>query len=121
MRPQHVTRAALAFLLLLVFAHPCRAAEQKLGFFVDVEGEGFFLNPIVTKIHVSEVTKGSLAETAGVKAGDLIIKVDGQTIAGKRALELRSFMKLNPGETRTFRLKRADGTEFDAKITKPKT
>jgi hypothetical protein len=30
-------------------------------------------------------------------------------------------MKLNPGETRTLRLKHADGTEVEARITKPKT
>lgn len=118
---KNVVRITLVFLLLLVFGHPSRAGEQKLGFAVDVEGEGFFLNPLVTKIRVSEVIKGSLAESAGMKTGDLIIQIDGQNVAGKRALELRSFMKLNPGETRTLRLKRADGTEFDARITKPKT
>jgi C-terminal processing protease CtpA/Prc len=110
----------LVFLLLLVFPHPGRAGEQKLGFEVDVEGEGFFLNPTVTKVHVRQVTKGSVAETAGMKSGDLIIQVEGQPVAGKHALELRPLMKFNPGETRTLRLKHADGTESDAKITKPK-
>jgi C-terminal processing protease CtpA/Prc len=85
-----------------------------------VEGEGFFLNPIVTKVLVTEVTKGSLAEAAGMRVGDQIIQVEGQTIAGKRALALQPFMKLSPGETRTMRLKHADGTEAEARITKPK-
>jgi C-terminal processing protease CtpA/Prc len=56
-----------------------------------------------------------------MRTGDLIIQIDGQNVAGKRALELRSFMKLNPGETRALRLKHADGTEVDVRITKPKT
>lgn len=118
---QTATRIAVVFLLLAAFTHPSQAADQKLGFVTQVEGEGFFLNPVVKKILVTEVTKGSLAEAAGVRAGDQIIQIEGQTVAGKRARELQPFMKLNPGDTRTLRLKHADGTEADARITKPKT
>jgi C-terminal processing protease CtpA/Prc len=105
---------------LLVLAHTAGAAEQKLGFVTQVEGEGFFLNPIVTKILVTEVTKGSLAEAAGVKSGDLIIQIEGQNIAGKRALALQPYLKLNPGQTRTMRVRHPDGTEAEVRITKPK-
>ena len=118
---QTAKRIAVTVILLFALAHPTHAAEQKLGLVTQVEGEGFFLNPLVTKILVTEVTNGSLAEAAGVKAGDQIIQIDGETIAGKRALDLRRFLKLNPGETRKFRLKHADGTEADVRITKPKT
>lgn len=121
MPSQIATRIAVAFLLLLVFAYPSQAADQKLGFVTQVEGEGFFLNPLVKKILVTEVTKGSLADAAGMRAGDQIIQIEGQSVAGRRAMELQPFMKLNPGETRTLRLKHADGTEVDARITKPKT
>jgi C-terminal processing protease CtpA/Prc len=118
---QTTTRIAVAFILLLVFVHPSHAAGQKLGFAVDLEGEGFFLNPMVKKIIVAEVVvKGSLAEATGMKTGDQIIKIEGQSVAGMRAWELRPLMKLNPGETRTFRLKHADGTEVDARIKMPK-
>jgi C-terminal processing protease CtpA/Prc len=119
--PAQITlRIAMAVLVLLVLAQPASAAGEKLGFVTQVEGEGFFLNPIVTKILITEVTKGSLAETAGMRVGDQIIQVEGQTVAGKRALALQPFMKLNPGETRTMRLRHADGTEAEARITKPK-
>lgn len=120
MPSQIATRIAVAFLLLLVFAYPSQAADQKLGFVTQVEGEGFFLNPLVKKILVTEVTKGSLADAAGMRAGDQIIQIEGQSVAGRRAMELQPFMKLNPGETRTLRLKHADGTEVGARITKPK-
>ena len=115
------TRIGVAFILLLVFVHPSHAAERKLGFAVGLVGEGFFLNPLVKKILVTEVIKGSLAEASGMRAGDQIIQIDGQSVAGRRARELQPFMKLNPGETRTLRLKHADGTEVDARITMPKT
>jgi C-terminal processing protease CtpA/Prc len=113
-------RIVAAGLVLLVLAHTASAAGEKLGFVTQVEGEGFFLNPIVTKILVTEVTKGSLAEAAGMRVGDQIIQIEGQKVAGKRAMALQPFMKLNPGETRTMRLKHADGTEAEARITKPK-
>jgi C-terminal processing protease CtpA/Prc len=121
MPSQIATRIAVAFMLLLAFAHSSHAAEPKLGFAIQMEGEGFFLNPVVRKLLVAEVTKGSLAEAAGMKAGDQIIQIEGQNVAGRRAREFQPLMKLNPGETRTLRLKHADGTEVDARITKPKT
>ena len=108
-------------MLLLVFAHPSRAAEAKLGFAVRLEGEGSFLNPLVKAILVTEVSKGSLAEVAGMRVGDQILQIEGQSVAGRRARELQPLLKLNPGETRTLRLKHTDGTEVDARITKPKT
>ena len=97
------------------------AAEPKLGFVVQLEGEGFFLNPLITKLLVTAVTKGSLAEAAGIRAGDQILQIEGQSVTGRRARDLQPLMKLNPGERRTLRLKHADGTEFDARITLPKT
>ncbi|HYJ04677.1 MAG TPA: PDZ domain-containing protein [Chthoniobacterales bacterium] len=121
MPAQIVLRIAAAFVLLLIFSHSSHAAEQRLGFVTEVYGEGFFLNPLVTRILVTEVIKGSLAEAAGMRAGDQIIQIEGRNVAGRRAMELRPFLKLNPGETRTLRLKHSDGTEVDARITKPKT
>ena len=120
MPAQIATRIAVACLLLLVSVPHSHAAEQKLGFVTELHGEGFFLNPLVTKILVTEVIKGSLAEAAGVRAGDEIVKIESQAVAGKRARELAPFMKLNPGETRSMRVKHSDGTEADVRITKPK-
>lgn len=107
-------------MLVLVFACLSYAGSPKLGLAVSVEGEGFFLNPLVTKILVTEVRKSSLAEGAGIRAGDIIIKIDGQNVIGRRARELRPLMNFNPGETRTLRLHHVDGTEFDARLTNPK-
>jgi C-terminal processing protease CtpA/Prc len=111
----------MVFIGLLLFMPQAHTAEVKLGFSVRLEGEGFFLNPLVKRLFVEEVAKGSLAEAAGMKVGDEIIKIEGQVVAGRRALALQGYMKLNPGETRTLRLKHADGTEVEARITKPKT
>jgi C-terminal processing protease CtpA/Prc len=117
------TRLTLKVLLLSVTvlgSSGSQAVEAKVGIAITVEGEGFFLNPIVSKIRVKEVEKPSLAEAAGIVAGDEIIQIDGQPVAGKRALDLKAYMKFNPGETRTLRLKHENGDQFDARITKPK-
>src|SRR5438105_13191301 len=103
------TRIAVFSAMLFILACPSYADGPKLGFAVSVEGEGFFLNPVVTKILVTEVKKASLAEAAGMKTGDQIIQIEGQSIVGRRARELQPFMKLNLGETRTYRLSHADG------------
>lgn len=115
-----VSTLAIAFVVSLLFAANCRAAGQQLGFEVQVEGGGFFLNPVVTAIRVTQVTKGAIADAAGMRAGDLIIQIQGENVAGKRALELRRFMQMDPGETRTLRLRHSDGAEVDVRITKPK-
>jgi S1-C subfamily serine protease len=119
MSAQTARRIAIVFILLLVLAQIARAGQAS-GFTVQLEGEGFFLNPIVTKILVTEVTKGLQAEAAGMKAGDIIIQIEGQNVIGKRALSLQPYMKLNPGQTRTMRVKHSDGTEAEVRITKPK-
>jgi hypothetical protein len=40
-----------------LFAPASQAAKAKLGFSVRLEGEGFFLNPVVKKLFVEEVTQ----------------------------------------------------------------
>jgi C-terminal processing protease CtpA/Prc len=111
---------AASVMLVLVLASPSYAGRPKLGFEVSVEGGGFFLNPVVTKLLVTDVEKASLAEVAGMKAGDIILKIQGQDVAGRRASELRAWMDFNPGETRSLRVRHPDGTEFDARFTYPK-
>lgn len=120
MPAQITTRIAVAFTLLLAFVPSSPAAEPKIGFAVRRGRRRFFLNPLVKRLLVTEVTKGSLAEAAGMRAGDQIMQIEGQSVTGRRARELQPLMKLNPGETRTLRLKHTDGTEVDARITKPK-
>ena len=105
---------------LFAFTPLCRADGQKLGFTVNVEGDGFALNPVVTRIMITDVIKGSLADQAGIVKGDEIVQIESQTVKGKRALELQPYMKFNAGETRTLRLKHANGELFDAKLTKPR-
>jgi C-terminal processing protease CtpA/Prc len=105
---------------VLVMAQAASAAEVKLGIKLSIEGDGFFLNPIVSKITVKEVAKSSPAEAAGIVVGDEITQIEGQNVVGRRARDLQSYMELAPGEARTLRVKHANGEHFDAKLIKPK-
>lgn len=111
----------LVFGILLAISAPLLYADgPKIGFSINVEGDGFFLNPVVTKIRIDKVEKASLAESAGILAGDEILQIEGQPVVGKRARDLEGFIQFGPGETRTLRLKHANGEQFVARLTKPK-
>ena len=86
---------------------------------LSVEGDGI-LNPLVTKILITKVERASIAEGAGIVAGDEIVQVEGQSVVGRRARELQPLMKFNAGETRTLRIRHADGKQTEVRLTKPK-
>ncbi|CAN5222603.1 hypothetical protein BH09PSE6_BH09PSE6_02750 [soil metagenome] len=111
--------ATVSLAALLLVSPLSHAAPVKVGMAISVDGDGFFLNPVVRKITISEVEKASLAEAAGIVVGDELVAVEGRAVAGQRANDLRSLAKFNPGEPRRLRLRHADGEEYDAVITKP--
>lgn len=120
MASSNVKSIVVVLSLLLAAFSAANGAEPKLGFTIRLESEGFILNPIVKKLTVAEVKKGSIAEAAGMKADDEIVAVEGQRVAGRRARELQPLMKLEAGQTRTLRVKHAAGAETDVRLTKPK-
>ena len=120
MPARFLSRLALLAVLLLACAPSSYADGAKLGFAITVDGDGFVLNPVVTKVRVTSVEKGSLAASAGMVAGDEILQIEGHPVAGKRARELQPYMAFGPGETRILHLRHASGEEYDARLTKPK-
>jgi C-terminal processing protease CtpA/Prc len=118
-----LSRIALKLVLAAsIVAGSCssHAGKPTVGLSVSVEGEGFFLNPVVTRVLVAKVQSDSLAERAGIVAGDEITHVGDQAIKGRRANDLQPLMKFNAGETRVLRLKRINGEHYSATLTKPK-
>lgn len=114
------TRRAILGAALVLTAMVAWAAGPPVGITISVDGNGFFLNPVIDKVMVTQVLTGSLAANAGIVAGDEIVMVEGQTVKGKRALDLKPLMKFEPGETRTLRVTHANGDSFEARLTKPK-
>jgi hypothetical protein len=51
---------------------------------------------------VSEVGPGSIADKAGLKAGDVIVAVNGRVVVGMQPLELTQFFQRKPPHGETF-------------------
>jgi serine protease Do len=64
---------------------------------------------------VSDVSANSPAERAGLKAGDVITKVDGEAVVDSRALQLM-IGQMKPGRTVRLSVNR-DGTDRDYTVT----
>jgi len=110
----------LAAIVVSCGTYSLHAGKAIVGLAVSVDGDGFFLNPVVTRVLVTKVEKVSLAEQAGIVAGDEITQVGDQLLKGRRARELEPLMKFDAGETRVLHLKRANGEPYTATLTKPK-
>ena len=99
---------------LLFDALPASAAEERgtFGFAIEVEGEGFFLNPTLKSVTVVSVVAGSRAANAGVAPSDRIIEADGHVVAGAKARDLEPLLKRSVGETLKLKLRRPTGEKY---------
>jgi S1-C subfamily serine protease len=77
--------------------------------FEPVRGPGFALHPRQAVAEVIEVFPGSPAETAGIRAGDLLRTIDGTHVAE------RGCVSLGDDSARTFGFER-DGERFEIAI-----
>lgn len=88
------------------------AAEKgKIGLSLDINADGFF-NPVIVSVKVKKLVAGGAAEKAGVLVGDQILKIADCAIPGCSADDAKNLMKKNKGESVSFFIKQADGTEL---------
>lgn len=66
-------------------------------------------------VYISEPYEGLPAAEAGIKAGDRIVAVDGQSTRGKTTADVSSAMRGQAGTSVALRLER-DGKEFDCTV-----
>ncbi|MEO8715169.1 MAG: trypsin-like peptidase domain-containing protein [Acetobacteraceae bacterium] len=71
--------------------------------------------PANTGVGIGTVTPGSPADNAGLKADDIIMKFDGQTVQGEEGF-VGSLLSHKPGDTVTFTILRATQQQ-DIKVT----
>jgi len=70
---------------------------------------GIYPEEVEGGVKVKEVAKGTAAEAAGLKAGDVITEMDGKPIKGLS--DLRKILRSKkPGDTATLKIKRGDQT-----------
>ena len=68
-------------------------------------------------VYISEPYQGLPADEAGLKAGDRIVAVDGQSTKGKTTSDVSSAMRGQAGTTVNLTLER-EGKEFDRTLTR---
>ena len=78
-------------------------------------GYGYFSYGGTRCVQITDVVKGSAAETAGLKAGDLILEIDGKTISSNDDLS-DAIASYNAGDSATLVIRR-DGTRLEIPVT----
>ena len=108
-------RTILVARATLLAAPALQAADERghLGFAISVDGDGPIWNPVLKSAKVAKVTPASPAASAGLLPGDLIVEVDGRTVAGAKARDLEPLMKKKPGERLALKVQRAGGALQD--------
>ena len=78
-------------------------------------GHGRFLFGGTTSVQIAQIVSGSAADNAGLKAGDLILKVDDTDISSNTVLA-SVIGSYNAGDTATLTIQR-DGTQQTVTVT----
>ncbi len=103
-----ITNLLLA-LALSLFATFSGASERGyFGFATTIDAEGFF-NPTVNSIKVASVVPNSPAAKAGIAAGDYIVEVEGQPVAGAKGDTIKPYMQRELGQSTRFVIKKVTG------------
>ena len=91
--------------------------DVKLQLLGQYGGVGSLIVQRGDSVYISEPYQGLPADEAGLKAGDRIVAVDGQSTRGKTTADVSEAMRGQAGSTVTLRLER-DGVEFDRTVTR---
>lgn len=105
----------VAVLILLGLTLATAHAEEAEGFFglsVDIDGQGFILNPTLKTVTIKEVKPNSPAANAGIAVGDQIVEAEGRPIAGTKAKELKPLFSKKVGQPLHLLLKRSKGESY---------
>lgn len=106
--------SAIAAILLAVASASSTAQSKPIGFSLQVSVDG----TMVAKAIVSKVQPDSQAKAAGLSSGDELIRVEGIEVPGNSASTLKPHMEFLPGKPKRLMFMRADGSTYEATLTK---
>src|SRR4051794_25293186 len=84
------------------------------------EGVGMTVSTVKQGLRVEEVYKGSPADKGGLKGGDLIVRVNGRSLAGKTSEQATALIKGPEGTTVTLGVRTGDAKERELKLKRAK-
>lgn len=90
---------------LVVISEPTPSHRPRLG---------LFLKPVDQGLLVERVMPKSRAETAGIKAGDILVNIDGQPV--RQVMDIHRLIRDNPEKQREYNLLR-QGSQFNTNIS----
>lgn len=91
--------------------------DVKLQLLGEYGGVGSLIMQRGDSIMISEPYKGLPADEAGIKAGDLILEVNGESTKGKKTADVSNAMRGQAGTQVTLKLERA-GKAFEKTLTR---
>jgi predicted metalloprotease with PDZ domain len=113
-------RNFLAIVLAVAVMFPLTAqAENDNGWFgldVKVNTKGISFNPTILSVNIIKVYPSSPAAAAGLAVGDSVVVLQGITVAGAKANDLKSVMKKSVGEAITMKVKRGKAEFYEVKM-----
>ena len=115
---RHITASILVSISLAFATAAAIGNEDRgfLGFAVEVDGQGFFLNPTLKSATISSVAEPSPAASAGIAPKDKIIEVEGHVVAGAKGNDIAPLLKKAPGQSIRLKLKRPSGEEYEVTL-----
>ncbi len=102
----------LAIAALLWSATTFAGERGFFGYGLKVSGSGFALNPTIKRITIDGLVPDSPAARGGVGVGDEVVKVQGVTVVGTKAMKLRTLGQREVGQTLHLQLKRPNGEVY---------
>ena len=91
--------------------------DVKLQLLGEYGGVGAIIIQRGDSVYISEPYKGLPADEAGLKAGDRIVAVNGESTQGKKTSDVSGAMRGQAGTEVTLRLER-NGKEFERTLTR---
>jgi len=89
-----------------VYYPESRIEEYKLMTTGQYGGIGALIQPHGKNVVISDPYENSPAQKAGLRAGDIIVKVNGQNVQDKNSSDISTILKGQPGTTLTIEIER---------------
>ena len=103
---KNLSTVVCSLLLFCLLVPAAAIAKPRLGFGIAVATDGF-LSTTLAEVKVVTVRVGSPSERAGLKAGDLIVEMNGLTIKGANGPAMKKMLGgVKAGEHLLLKVKR---------------